>query len=178
MRAMAALKPLPGEPGTRRARSFAMGDPLGQTARDGCGRLGLRVSIGWLGESYGNDIAQIFVRLWRKEGPPCRSQRLSNLCRNSKVDDRSRGGTKVNDSYVCYVEPWWWQSPNFIGRKIRAIHRYNGGCQQRLRPPRPTVMDQRKFSGAIAVSLIASLLVADARPVRELRGIPAGRTGH
>jgi hypothetical protein len=39
-------------------------------------------------------------------------------------------------------------------------------------------MDQRKFSGAIAISLIAGLLVADARPVAELRDIPAGHTSH
>ena len=73
MRAMAALKPLSGELWTRGARSFAMADPLGQNPPDGYGRLGLRVSIGWLGESHGNDIAQIFVRLWRKGAPPIRS---------------------------------------------------------------------------------------------------------
>lgn len=45
-----------------------MADPLGRTAPDGCGRLGLGVSIGWLDESQGNDIAQIFGRLWRNGG--------------------------------------------------------------------------------------------------------------
>jgi hypothetical protein len=39
-------------------------------------------------------------------------------------------------------------------------------------------MGQRKFSGAVAVSLIAGLLVAEARPVAELRDIPAGHTSH
>jgi hypothetical protein len=39
-------------------------------------------------------------------------------------------------------------------------------------------MDQRKFSGAIAISLIAALFVAEARPVGELRDIPAGHTSH
>src|ERR1700737_5002121 len=36
---------------------------------------------------------------------------------------------KVNDSHVWYFGAWWWQSPDFIGRKIRAIHRYNVGCR-------------------------------------------------
>src|ERR1700682_5838400 len=73
MRAMAALKLLSGEAWIRGARASAMADPLGQTPPDGCGRLGVGVSIGWVGESYGNDIAQIFVRLWRNRGPPIRS---------------------------------------------------------------------------------------------------------
>jgi hypothetical protein len=47
-----------------------MADTLGQTPPDECGSLGLGVFIGWLGESYGNDIAQIFVRLWRNRAPP------------------------------------------------------------------------------------------------------------
>jgi hypothetical protein len=58
--------------------------------------------------SYGNDIAQIFVRLWRNRGASHIARSVyKNLCRDSKIDDRSRCGTKVNDSCVWYFGAWW-----------------------------------------------------------------------